>query len=53
LCKVNNKNAAFVAQLLTAQMKKLPQQILKTLTCDREQPFSAHKSFIIATDKAV
>jgi IS30 family transposase len=34
-------------------MKKLPQQVLKSLTWDRGQELSAHKTFTIATDMAV
>jgi len=53
LCKVNNKTATAVVQSLTTQMKKLPQQILKSLTWDRGQELSAHKAFTIDTDMAV
>jgi IS30 family transposase len=34
-------------------MKKLPQQVSKSLTWDRGQKLSAHKSFTMATDMAV
>ena len=53
LCKVRSKSAVFVVQSLTEQMTKLPQQILKSLTWDRGQKLSAHKSFTVATDIAV
>ena len=53
LCKVRSKSAIFVVQSLTEQMTKLPQQILKSLTWDRGQELSAHKSFTVATDMAV
>lgn len=53
LCKVGSGKAASVVPPLTAQMKKLPQQVLKSLTWDRGQELSAHKTFTIATDMAV
>ena len=53
LGKVRSKSAIFVVQSLTEQMTKLPQQILKSLTWDRGQELSAHKSFTVATDMAV
>lgn len=53
LCKVGSKSAASVVQSLTTQMKKLPQQVLKSLTWDRGQELSAHKTFTMATDMAV
>lgn len=53
LCKVGSKNAAIVVQSLTTQMKKLPRHVLKSLTWDRGQELSAHKTFTMATDMAV
>jgi IS30 family transposase len=53
LCKVRSKNAASVVQSLTTRMKKLPQQVLKSLTWDRGQELSVHKTFTMATDMAV
>jgi len=53
LCKVSNKTTIAVVQSLTTQMKKLPEQILKSLTWDRGQELSAHKAFTMATDMAV
>jgi IS30 family transposase len=53
LCKVRSKSAVNVVQSLTGQMKKLPQQVLKSLTWDRGQELSAHKSFTMTTDMAV
>jgi IS30 family transposase len=41
LCKVGSKSAASVVPSLTTQMKKLPQQVLKSLTSDRGQELSA------------
>lgn len=53
LCKVQNKSALIVVQSLTEQMKKLPPQVLKSLTWDRGQELSAHKTFSVATDMDV
>jgi len=53
LCRVKNKSAVTVVQSLTVQMKNLPRKVLKSLTWDRGQELSAHKSFTMATDMAV
>ena len=53
LCKLRSKNAASVVHSLSAQMKKLPRHVLKSLTWDRGQELSAHKAFTMATDMAV
>lgn len=53
LCKVASKKATAVVQSLTEQMKRLPKQFLNSLTWDRGQEMSAHKSFTMATDMAV
>jgi IS30 family transposase len=53
LCKLRSKNAASVVQSLTTQMKKLPQQMLKSLTWDRGPEPSAHKTSTMAKDMAV
>jgi IS30 family transposase len=53
LCKVKNKTATNVVMSLTAQMKKLPQKVRKSLTWDRGQELSAHKRFSLDTEMAV
>ena len=53
LCKVKSKSAINVVQSLTGQMRKLPQQVLKSLVRDRGQELSAHQSFTMVTDIAV
>lgn len=53
LCKVDNNTAPVVVQALSNQMKKLPTQVLKSLTWDQGPELSAHKTFTIATDMAV
>lgn len=53
LCKVKNKSAASVVTSLTAQMKKLPQKVRKSLTWDRGQELSAHKQFSLDAQMAV
>lgn len=40
-------------QPLTEQMKRLPKQVLTSLTWDRGHEMSAHKTFTMATDMAV
>ena len=50
LCKVKNKGASIVVQSLTERMKKLPKQVLKSLTWDRGQELSAHQVFTLATE---
>lgn len=53
LCKVKNKTTVSVVESLTAQMKRLPKELLKTLTWDRGQELASHKNFTVATDMAV
>ena len=53
LCKVKNKAAVAVVQALTSQMQALPRAVSKSLTWDRGQELSAHKTFSLATDMAV
>ena len=53
LCKVQNRSTQAVVQSLIGQMKKLPSQVLKSLTWDRGQELSTHKVFSIATDMGV
>lgn len=53
LCKVRSKSAINVVESLTGQMKQLPEQVLKSLTWDRGQELSAHKSFTVATEMTV
>lgn len=53
LCRVKSKGAIAVVQALAGQMQALPREISKSLTWDRGQELSAHKSFSMATDMAV
>lgn len=53
LCKLDSKRATSVVQYLTEQMKRLPKQVLTSLTWDRGHEMSAHKTFTMATDMAV
>ena len=53
LCKCEGRTAPSVVNALIVQMKKLPNQVLKSLTLDRGQEFAAHKIFSIATDMDV
>ena len=53
LCKLDSKRATSVVQSLTEQMKRLPKQVLTSLTWDRGHEMSAHKSFTMATDMTV
>ncbi len=53
LCKVDSRKAQTVVESLTEQMKRLPQNVLRSLTWDRGQEMSAHKKFTMATDMAV
>ena len=53
LCKLKNKSAISVVTSLSAQMTQLPMHVLKSLTWDRGQELSAHKTFTMATDMAV
>jgi IS30 family transposase len=53
LCRVRDKTTASVVASLSAQMKRLPKQLLKTLTWDRGQELASHKKFTVATDMAV
>ena len=53
LCKIPNRSSQAVVQSLICQMKKLPSQVLKSLTWDRGQELSAHRAFSVATDMEV
>lgn len=53
LCKCERRTTASVVDTLTKQMKKLPAQLCKSLTWDRGQELSAHKTFTVATDMEV
>lgn len=53
LCKVDSRKAQAVVESLTEQMKRLPQNVLRSLTWDRGQEMSAHKKFTMATDMTV
>ncbi|MCQ8897090.1 IS30 family transposase, partial [Limnobacter humi] len=45
LCKLSDKKSGSVVSSLTSQMTKLPVSVLKSLTWDRGQEMSAHKTF--------
>lgn len=53
LCKIDSKRATSVVESLTEQMKRLPKQVLTSLTWDRGREMCAHKTFTMATDMAV
>lgn len=53
LCKVDSRKAQAVVESLIEQMKRLLQNILRSLIWDRGQEMFAHKRFTMATDMAV
>jgi IS30 family transposase len=53
LVKVNGKDTKSVVSGLIRQVRKLPQELRKTLTWDRGMELASHKRFSIATDVAV
>ncbi len=53
LCKLESRKATSVVESLTEQMKRLPKQVLSSLTWDRGREMCAHKAFTMATDMAV
>jgi IS30 family transposase len=50
LAKVENKKTDTVIQALIKQSKKLPDELYKSLTWDRDSEMSNHKIFTLATD---
>lgn len=53
LVKVAGKDTSSVVSGLIRQVRKLPQELRKTLTWDRGMELASHKTFSIATDVAV
>jgi IS30 family transposase len=53
LVRVPGKDAPTVATCLTRQVKRLPEQMMRSLTWDRGTELAEHKRFSIATDVAV
>ena len=53
LVKVAGKDTSSVVAGLIRQVRKLPQELRKTLTWDRGMELASHKEFSIATDVAV
>jgi len=53
LVKVQDKTTHEVVPALIKQMRKLPQELRRSLTWDRGNELTAHKRFTLATDLAV
>ena len=53
LVKVESKESQKVVEALSQQVRKLPQQLRRSLTWDRGTEMAAHKEFTVATDVAV
>ena len=53
LIKVPGKDTATVVAALSQQVRKLPQQLRRSLTWDRGKEMAEHKKFTIATDVEV
>jgi IS30 family transposase len=53
LVKLSAKDTATVVSALSAQMRKLPAELRRSLTWDRGLELAAHKRFSIATDMQV
>lgn len=53
LVKVNGKDTNTVVTALSKQVRKLPDQLRKSLTWDRGMELAAHKTFTMATDTQV
>lgn len=53
LTKVNSKETQEVVSRLIRQVKKLPDELLKSLTWDRGPELKGHKTFTLATNVAV
>ena len=53
LVKVNGKDTKTVVTALSKQVRKLPEQLRKSLTWDRGMELADHKAFTLATDTQV
>ena len=53
LAKVKNKDTESVITALIDQSKKMPDELVKSLTWDRGKEMAAHRRFTMATDVAV
>ena len=53
LLKIPSKDTATVVGALTRHVRKLPQQLRRSLTWDRGKEMAEHKRFTLATDVAV
>ena len=53
LVKVENKETKTVVPALINQMKKLPKELLKTVTWDRGKELASHQQFSVATNAEV
>jgi IS30 family transposase len=53
LAKVANRDSRSVITALIGQAKRLPDELLKSLTWDRGKEMAEHKKFTLATDAAV
>ena len=53
LAKVANRDSRSVITALIEQAKRLPDELLKSLTWDRGKEMAEHKRFTLATDAAV
>jgi IS30 family transposase len=53
LCHLRNKSTTTVVESLVRQLRRLPPQILKSLTWDRGLELAAHKTLTLATAMAV
>ncbi len=51
--KIPSKDTATVAAALAKHVRKLPQQLCRSLTWDRGKEIADHKSFMIATNMQV
>jgi IS30 family transposase len=53
LVKVNSKDTLTVTKALTSSIRKLPEELRRSLTWDRGTEMAAHKEFTIATEMQV
>ena len=53
LAKVANRDSRSVVTALIEQAKRLPDELLRSLTWDRGSEMAEHKQFTLATDVAV
>ena len=53
LVKVENRESKTVVRALTKKVRRLPNELCKSLTWDRGSEMAAHKKFSIATDVQV